>query len=145
MASTGMALKGDFGVTVNGTDIERVGSSGLPSTNDNESVELVSNRATRKEIVMKGGFQDVTLTCFFNPDNYQALKTIKNNNSVCTVSYSCAAADGGSYIETYLAQVINVAGAEGDVSGLIESFDVTFGIKSLVTASGSLGTLVYND
>ena len=149
MSSTGMALSGKFHVTwystsqTAGIDIERVGETQLPDTLENETTELVSNMATRKDIVEKAGYQDPTVTCFFRPENYEALLADKVAGSLGTVVYSCSAADGGAYSATYNAKVISVNGASGDVEGLMESFDVTFGIVARTTASGSLGTQVY--
>ncbi len=149
MASTGMALSGKFHVTWESTggtgaiDIERTGETQLPDTLENETTELVSNMATRKDIVEKAGYQDPTVTCFFRPENYERLLADKVAGSLGTLVYSCSAADGGSYSATYNAKVISVNGASGDVEGLMESFDVTFGIIARATAAGSLGTQAY--
>ena len=144
MSSTGMALSGKFDVTWNGTDLERVGDCELPSTLDNEVQELVSNKATRKDIIPKDGYQDITLTLFFNPANKALLYAAKTGNEVGTLGYSCAASDGGSYVETYDAKVVSVSGGSGDVEGVMESFECTFAPIKRLSATGSLGTQAYD-
>lgn len=143
MASTGSALKGKFNVSYNGTDIERMGECQLPDTIDNEEQELISNKATRKEIIEKTGYQNPTLTCFFNPQTYQDFLGHKTANSIGTLTYSATASDGGSMTASYNAKVISVSGASGDVEGAMESFEVTFGIIALISFTGALGTQVY--
>ena len=153
MASTGMALSGKFLVKWNstGTDgvsgevnLERIGECQLPDTIDNETMELVSNMATRKDIANKAGYQDPTVSCFFFPQNYVRLLADKENGSLGTLTYECTAADGGSCTAVYNAKVIGVAGASGDVEGFMESFDATFGIIAKSSFSGSLGTQAFD-
>lgn len=144
MSSTGMAFSGKFDVTWNSTNLERVGDCELPSTLDNEVQELVSNKATRKDIIPKDGYQDITLTLFFNPANKEMLYAAKTGNSVGTLGYSCAASDGGSYVETYDAKVVSVSGGSGDVEGVMESFECTFSPVKRLSATGSLGTQAYD-
>jgi len=144
MASTGMALSGKFHVSWNGTEIERVGDAELPATLENEVVELVSDKATRKEVVPKTGYDDTTVTFLFNPTKYEDLISAKESGSLGTLSYSCSATDGGAFTATYDAKVINVGGPSGDVEGVMESFEATFGIINRTTASGSLGTQSYS-
>lgn len=148
MSSTGMALSGKFHVTWSSTtstglDIERVGETQLPDTLENEVNELVSNMATRRDIIEKTGWQDPTVTCFFNPDTWEKLLTDKQAGNLGTLTYTCSAADGGNYTATYDAKIISVSGASGDVEGNMESFDVQFGIIARTTASGALGTQAY--
>lgn len=148
MASTGSALSGKFHVSwaaggAEASIIEHVGDAELPSTIENEVTELVSDLATRKEIVQKGGYDDTTVTAFFNPATYEQFITAKTDGTIGTLSYECEAADGGKYNASYTAQVVSVGGPSGDVEGVMESFEITFGIKSRVTSSGSLGTQVY--
>lgn len=144
MSSTGMALSGKFDITWNSTNLERVGDCELPSTIDNEVQELASNKATRKDIIPKDGYQDVTITFFFNPANKNMLYVDKTANVVGTLGYSCAASDGGSYVETYNAKIVSVSGGSGDVEGVIESFEATFSPIKRLSATGSLGTQAYD-
>ena len=144
MASTGMALNGKFHVSWNGTEIERVGDAELPSTLENEVVELPSDKATRKEIVPKTGYDDTTVTFLFDPTNYETLITAKEAGTIGTLSYACTATDGGSFAASYDAKIISVGGPSGDVEGVMESFETTFGIINRTTASGSLGTQAYS-
>lgn len=147
-----MALSGKFTVKWNsaGTDgvsgevdLERTGECQLPDTIDNEEMELVTNRATRKDIANKAGYQNPTVTCFFFPQNYMRLLGDKENGTLGTLTYECTAADGGACTAVYNAKVMGVTGASGDVEGFMESFDATFGIIAKSSFSGSLGTQAY--
>jgi hypothetical protein len=144
MASTGMALSGKFHVSWNGTEFERVGDCNLPDTLENEVVELISDKASRKEIVAKTGYADSTVTFLFNPLTYEAMVADKESGTCCNLVYSCTATDGGAYTATFSAKIVNVGGASGDVEGVMESFETTFAIVSRSSASGSLGTQAYN-
>lgn len=146
IGSTGMALSGKFEVTWNGTSIERVGETTLPDTIENETQELVSNFCTRKEIIEKGGFQDASVTCFNNPAIYEMLLADKVAGTKGKLAFNCTAADGGVFTPSYDAKIITVGGPSGDVEGVMESFDVTFGIIARDTGvSAALGTQVYTE
>ncbi len=144
MASTGMALSGKFHVSWNNTAYERVGECNLPDTMENEVVELISDKASRKEIVAKGGYQDSTVSFLFNPATYDQMVSDKEAGTVAGLKYECTASDGGAYSATFDAKIVNVGGPSGDVEGVMESFETTFAIISKTTASGSLGTQAYS-
>lgn len=142
--STGMAFSGKFDVKWNGSDLERLGEAQLPDTTENEVRELQTNKAMRREVIAKDGYQDVAIDFFFNPANKTMLESAKTGNLIGTLSYSAQAADGGSWYEEYDAKVVSVSGGSGDVEGVIESFSATFAPIKRVNATGSLGTQTYD-
>lgn len=149
MASTGSPLSGKFTVKwTGGTDselnIERTGETQLPDTLENETVELVTNFGTKKDVVEKSNFQDSTVTCFFDPTTYELLLKHKQAGAQGTLTYHATAKDGGFYDVSYTAKILSVGGPSGDVEGNIESFDTTFGIVARIGASGSMGTNVFD-
>ena len=145
MASTGAVLSGKFHVYWNGTRLEHVGDCTLPDTIENDEVELVSDWATRKEIVPKAGYDNPDVDVLFDPSVYQMLLADKLSGSAGVLKYEASQTDGGSLSASYDAKVLTVGGGSGDVEGVMESFTTTFSIIGLNTAgyNGSLGTQAY--
>lgn len=147
MASTGMLLKGKQShVTVNGTIYERVGDLTLPETTTNDETEIVSDFATRKEVIPKGGFENFTFTPIFRPEFYKTFLEMKAGGSLCTVTVNSAAPDGGTLSFTYNGEIMRVGGPTAAMPGSFEGFDVEMKIIAMGTDStGALGSQVYNE
>lgn len=156
MASTGQLLDGKihaYWTDANSTGylLEHFGTLDLPNTTPNEINEHQSDVANRKEMTVKGGYDDATISVLFNSTNYFKMLAAKKSGGLGTLTYLCGGAatgglqqDGGNVALQYSAQVSAVNGGSADVDDMIESFDVTFAIKGLLGTAGSDGTQVYD-
>ena len=155
MASTGQLYDGKshaYWTDAEGTILlEHFGTLDLPATTPNETNEHPSDVANRKEITVKTGFENPTISILANTDLYFRMLKCKTKGTLGTLSYLLGGnatdgkqSDGGFLSMIFTAKVANVNGPSGDVEGSYESFDTEFGIIGLIGTGGAMGTLTYD-
>lgn len=145
--STGMLLTGKSHVFLNGTVLEHIGEMNLPETKTNDEQEVVSDLATRNEIIKKGGFENITIPALFDPQKYKYCLDLKNSASICTIQFNMFASDGGTFDPEFTCIPMRVGGPSAAPDDVFQTFDFELKVISYNDSSfsGSLGNQVYNN